>query len=183
MRDLKLATASDSPPAPWCYWVVPDRLLAGCFPGARDAIERAEKLAALEAAGIEAFFNLMEADERDRSGRPFVPYLSAPGTAHAPKMVRHPIRDRDVPSVSGMRETLDALDEALQAGTAVYVHCWGGIGRTGTVIGCLLLRHQLATPETVFDTLTALRTADLHRGARRSPETEAQREFVRAWHG
>ena len=34
-----------------------------------------------------------------------------------------------------------AIDEAMSAGKAVYVHCWGGVGRTGTVVGCWLVRH------------------------------------------
>ena len=31
-----------------------------------------------------------------------------------------------------MQEILDAVDRALAAGRNVYLHCWGGIGRTGT---------------------------------------------------
>lgn len=31
---------------------------------------------------------------------------------------------------------LDAIDARLEAGKSVYVHCWGGIGRTDTVAGC-----------------------------------------------
>lgn len=33
---------------------------------------------------------------------------------------------------------------ALAAGQTVYVHCYGGIGRTGTVVGCWLVRHGLS---------------------------------------
>ena len=36
-----------------------------------------------------------------------------------------------------------AVDDALGEGRTVYVHCWGGIGRTGTVVGCWLVRHGL----------------------------------------
>jgi len=35
-----------------------------------------------------------------------------------------------------MHEILDTIDAALSAKRIVYVHCWGGVGRTGTVIGC-----------------------------------------------
>jgi protein-tyrosine phosphatase len=35
-----------------------------------------------------------------------------------------------------MTTILDAIDESMTAGKPVYVHCWGGMGRTGTVIGC-----------------------------------------------
>ena len=40
-----------------------------------------------------------------------------------------------------MSDILDAIDAALRDGKTVYVHCWGGVGRTGTVIGCWLVRH------------------------------------------
>ena len=47
-------------------------------------------------------------------------------------------------------------------------------------VGCWLIRHGRATPETVLETLAALREG-ADRGHRRSPETPAQREFVRGW--
>jgi len=37
-----------------------------------------------------------------------------------------------------MRTTLVAIYVAMAAGAPVYLHCWGGVGRTGTVAGCLL---------------------------------------------
>ena len=41
-----------------------------------------------------------------------------------------------------MREILDCLDDALRSGRKVYVHCRAGIGRTGTVVGCLLVETR-----------------------------------------
>ena len=40
-----------------------------------------------------------------------------------------------------MLAVLDAIDIALCEGHGVYIHCWGGVGRTGTVVGCWLKRH------------------------------------------
>ena len=56
-----------------------------------------------------------------------------------------------------MTAILDAIDTSLTGGRLVYVHCWGGVGRTGTVVGCWLLRHGLATRDAVLDTLAQLR--------------------------
>ena len=39
------------------------------------------------------------------------------------------------------RQILDLVDDALGRDEPVYVHCFGGIGRTGTVVGCWLVRH------------------------------------------
>jgi hypothetical protein len=76
---------------------------------------------------------------------------------------------------------LDAIDNSVKAGKPAYVHCRGGVGRTGMVIGCWLLRHGLAEPSDVMDVLMRLRKQDRERGDRMSPETTEQRTFVRQW--
>jgi protein-tyrosine phosphatase len=80
-----------------------------------------------------------------------------------------------------MRDVLDTIDQAVNSRKAVYVHCWGDVGRTGTVIGCWLLRHRLAEPSNVLDVLRQLRQPDRQRGHRMSPETPVQQRFVQAW--
>ena len=42
-----------------------------------------------------------------------------------------------------MRATLDAIYDAIGAGETLYLHCWGGVGRTDTVVGCLLCEQGL----------------------------------------
>jgi len=37
--------------------------------------------------------------------------------------------------------SLDAIDKHIQKQRIVYLHCWGGIGRTGVIVGCWLARH------------------------------------------
>jgi protein-tyrosine phosphatase len=56
---------------------------------------------------------------------------------------RMSIMDHDVPEEQMMIDILDTIDQAIAAGHTVYVHCWGGIGRTGTVVGCYLVRHGM----------------------------------------
>ena len=80
-----------------------------------------------------------------------------------------------------MATILDAIGDSLDAGEPTYVHCWGGVGRTGTVIGCWLLRHGLAEPSNVLDVLMRLRQQDQERRYRMSPETEGQQRFVKQW--
>jgi protein-tyrosine phosphatase len=74
---------------------------------------------------------------------------------------------------------LGASDSAREQGLGVYLHCWGGIGRTGTVVGCWLVRHG-ASGSAALDRIAELHGATPD-GARRSPETEAQREAVLGW--
>ena len=46
-----------------------------------------------------------------------------------------------------MTTILDAIDEALDRGDPVYVHCLGGVDRTCTAAGCWLVRHGLTRDE------------------------------------
>ena len=74
---------------------------------------------------------------------------------------------------------LDTIDAALAAGGTVYVHCYAGIGRTGTVVGCYLARHGMRGEEALAE-IARLR-ADISDGWITSPETAAQRDRVREW--
>ena len=80
-----------------------------------------------------------------------------------------------------MTEILDCIDASLADHRPVYVHCWGGVGRTSTVIGCWLLQHGFATRDTVLSTLAQVRKHDAQRGHKMSPETDTQRQFVLNW--
>ena len=136
-------------PYPRSYWVIPGRLLAGVFPGDKDAVAARDKLKALFDAGIRCIVNLMEPDERDYAGAPFVDYgplFEAIAASRGQKIacLRFAVPDLGVPDSDTMRRILDAIDTALAARRPVYVHCWGGIGRTGTVVGCFLVRHGLS---------------------------------------
>jgi hypothetical protein len=167
------------------YWVEPGRLLAGYYPGDSDPVEADYKLQALLECGVSRVFNLMEPDETDHSGRRFAAYQQrlhrlAEQRGAAAACVRFPIKDQSVPSLATMRKILDSLLSALAAGETVYVHCWGGRGRTGTVTGCYL-RRALGLPGA--ETLARLRELTAHNPDAfwPAPEMEGQRAFVQRW--
>jgi len=56
-----------------------------------------------------------------------------------------------------MIRILDQIDRGMEQNPAVYLHCWGGRGRTGTVVGCYLARHGMAVGEAALDLLGELR--------------------------
>ena len=171
-----------TPPTSSSYWVVPSRLLAGVYPGDPDPDEHQAKVQALLDAGIRTFINLMQEDETNYAGEPFVPYQDlAEQLRPEVRCCRHAIRDLSAPTPVLMTAILDAIDASLAAGSPCYAHCWGGVGRTGTVIGCWLLRHGHATPGNVLDVLMGLRKQDRERRYRMSPESAEQQRFVKRW--
>lgn len=168
-----------------CYWVIPDKMLAGVYPGAKDSREEKSRMEDLLDCGIRHIVNLMEDDERDHSGNLFSLYQNtfrqiAQCRGIDASWVRFPIRDVSIPSIDEMKFILDDIDGALGDGRPVYVHCWGGKGRTGTTVGCYLIRHGLAAPDDVLDTIKALRRND-PRSHEPSPETRQQCDFVCRW--
>lgn len=181
-KTYPLASPDSIPPTSASYWVVPGLLLAGAYSGDTDPDEHRAVVQALLDVGIRLFVSLMEEQESNLWGQPFVPYdLLVRESCPEGICCRHAIRDLSVPTVAQMTEILDAIDESLAAGKPTYVHCLGGIGRTGTVIGCWLLRHGLATPDNFIRVLDALRQQDRVRRHRVSPETSAQQRFVKQW--
>ena len=167
------------------YWVIPGMFLAGCYPGSEDAVQAERKLKAMVEHGIRHVINLMEPREVNWSRKPFAPYeqaIKAIGTSIGVEVlcVRMPIEDLSVPSEEEMKEILDHVDGALRSRRPVYVHCRGGIGRTGTVVGCFLARHGLAAGRAVLQLIRELRRRSRDRNVD-SPETRCQRDMVVHW--
>ena len=95
---------------------------------------------------------------------------------------QHPIADGHVPrSREEMARILDAIDEALGDGRTAYLHCWGGVGRTGTVVGCWLVRHGRTGDEALAQIAEWWQGVEKAYRQLRSPETPQQHAYVRDW--
>ena len=157
------------------WWVIPGRLLATEYPAAKTAQETAAKLAVLRAAGITSFVDLTEAGEPTWGGEPMRPYVGDlyDGAAYR----RCPIPDTGVIDDDGYDEILAHIRAELDAGQVVLAHCWGGKGRTGTVIGCWLIDQEgLGFPE-VLQRLQQLREGT-RKAHHRVPDTAEQAEVL-----
>lgn len=178
-EDTARPDASDRP-QPNSYWVIPGRFAAGEYPGARDPREAARKLRTLLAAGIDHFVDLTEPHE-------LVPYaeIAADEGRRLSRQFEHerrPIADLGVPgSPAGMAAILDAIDGALKDGRTVYLHCWGGVGRTGTVVGCWLVRHGRTGDEALQQLGEWWQGVEKVDRKPQSPETQKQFRYVREW--
>jgi protein-tyrosine phosphatase len=161
------------------YWVEESSLLAGEYPGGYDLETTRRRMDAFLEAGVDTFINLTESDELP----PYEDILKEEAKLYDVDVSHQciPIRDFSVPSSETMTTILNAIDKAIKDGRCVYVHCWGGVGRTGMAVGCYLVRHGMPNGQALakVDQLYKTRPADfLHP---RSPETDAQVEFVRNW--
>ena len=172
-------TIHPDPPIPESYWVQPGQLLAGAYPilvGTAEQTMR-QRVRRFLAVGMTAFVDLTEAHECV----PYFPFLMAGVSERMcpPVYQRLPIRNWDVPTPPMMMRILDVIDTAVAEGQSVYVHCAGGIGRTGTVVGCYLVRHGMPG-EAALAEIMRLRQV-MPNGGDLSPRREPQRQMVRTW--
>ena len=167
------------------YWIVPGKLLAGGYPGSEDPMEEERNLKGLIEAGIRHVISLMEPREYDRPDDPFAPYVDhmesiAKNMKISVTFDQISIKDFSVPTERQMVRILNQIDMCIKYDKPVYVHCWGGKGRTGTVVGCYLVRNRLAAGSDVIDMIKEIRknTEDFSDS---SPETREQINMVINW--
>lgn len=161
------------------YTILTGQLFAGEFPGHIHPSTAIKRLSSLVQEGVRTFIDLTP------TGDPLEPYEHlldevAPGLSY----FRHPIPDMDIPeSPEVMRGILDRIRTEIAAGHPCYFHCWGGIGRTGTVAGCWF-REQGLGPDEALATVQDLYST-LPKSKRpmtpTSPQTRPQFDYVRNW--
>ena len=187
---------------PFSYWVEGNMLAAGEYPGNQYSFNPATTLATLAHqfvamkryglgvnnfaswkisklldAGITTFIDLTMDRERPR----YEPMLHRERRRRGKRTeyYRFPIIDRNIPETHVMNNILDLIDQKISDGESVYVHCFRGLGRTGIVVACYLIRKGMSNEE-------ALKyIPNLRKGVagdfRASPETDIQRQFVLNW--
>jgi atypical dual specificity phosphatase len=83
-----------------------------------------------------------------------------------------PVADFTPPSAAQLQVGVEAMCEAVDAGERVAVHCGGGLGRTGTLMACYLVRRGASAEEAI---------AQVRRARPGSIETRAQEAAVHAF--
>ena len=143
------------------------RLGLGCCPGHRLtppplSVVRApgslkDDLKLIAAWKPHAMLSLMEEDELERVGAP-VHVLAAELKAHGVDWRHLPICDMGAPDERFESVWVDLwprLDRELQGGARVFIHCYAGLGRTGTVAALILMQFGTSAR----DALQAVRAA------------------------
>jgi len=152
--------------------------LAGEHPAELNEEATKARLSALLAAGIRTFVDLTE--EQEMKGYHGVLRSVAEDRQIDITFLRIPIPDGRVPSVWTLRCILDVIDGSVTDENPVFVHCFAGRGRTGTVVGCYLKRHGLARQQDVVAKIAELRRL-MPIGHESSPHTHEQVRMVENW--
>jgi protein-tyrosine phosphatase len=159
---------------------LPGRLGLTFLPGKRGASIRypghvydrdtAEDLAAIHAAGVRRLVLLVDDDELARWGDARIIEL---GRAAGIEVRRYPMRDgTPPPSHEVMDEILADIDSGRAIGD-VAVACMGGVGRSGTVAACALVRGGRSAREAIERVRVVRHPAAV--------ETASQQDFVHSW--
>ena len=154
------------------YWLWAGHVLAGEHPAKEGEEQLSEKLQLFALAGITHFIDLTSPAD------PVKTYQPLGGAVR----INHPITDFGVPSPLQMQGILQSIQSALSQGGKVYVHCKGGIGRTGTVAATWLTEQGLDDEQALALLLQKWQAMDKRFEEPHTPETQAQRACVRTWH-
>jgi protein-tyrosine phosphatase len=151
------------------YWLNeswPGRLAVG--PRPRGGEWLGEDVVAWKRAHIDSVLSLLTPDEeRDLDLGNEATEVRAQGMSFA----SFPIPDREIPrSEAKLAEVLENAIEDLSAGKNLLVHCRQGIGRSGLVAACLLVKKGM-TPGAAVESVSAARGIPV-------PETSEQRDWI-----
>ena len=151
---------------------VMDRVYAGEYPIEYDDKKSTEKIKQFEKFGITHYIDLTEEGEH-------LPYANM--LESDVKHIRFPIKDMSAPhNIESVKELTSRINEILHErdSNKVYIHCWGGVGRTGMIVGCLLSEQCGFDFEKTMDALT-LAYSDCPKSAyQETPESNEQRLFI-----
>ncbi len=168
------------PPVPFqnAYWVVPGQLLAGEYPDELEEHGTRQKILRMLQMGVNVFVDLTNPGDVWASYHQILKDEAADLGVQV-EIHEHRIEDYGVPQPLEMKSILDEIDQAVADEKIVYVHCLAGLGRTGTVVGCYLVRHGLES-ETALRKLTELRRSTL-KAHLPSPEHPRQEMMILEW--
>jgi len=147
-----------SGPTPESNWVVKGKLIAGAFPGFTEDDKNEESLTHILNSGVTTFVCLQKEFDPDISEeawrknyglRPYLKdvekmiqskerYPKLATTIEKAAFVHEKIRDCDVTDDATTLRLAKKLVKAIYDGEVIYLHCWGGHGRTGIIV-CIML--------------------------------------------
>jgi protein-tyrosine phosphatase len=127
-----------------------------------------DEMANWKRAGIDTVLSLLTPDEeRDLD----LQEEAIQAKSHGMEFDSLPIPDRQIPrSEAKLAEVLERITRGLEAGKNVVVHCRQGIGRSGLVATCLLVKKGIS-PGAAVEMVSGARGEPV-------PETSEQRDWI-----
>jgi atypical dual specificity phosphatase len=114
-------------PASKIKWLIPGKLAKASTPDDADLMN-------WKSEGITSVVNLLETSFED--------VLRAEKNAGF-KVLHSPVDDFGAPELEQLKEVVSFINKDVSAGGKVLVHCFAGIGRTGTVLIAYLLNKGM----------------------------------------
>lgn len=151
---------------------VTKNIYAGEYPRNKDEDSSYVKIKQFESFCITHFVDLTEAGEL----QPYEHLLY-----NGAKRLRFPIKDESIPqSTESVRGLIAKITKAIKGNpkAKVYIHCWGGVGRTGLIVGCLLGELYRHSYDETLKKLEELFSACPKSARRHTPETAEQHQFI-----
>jgi hypothetical protein len=187
--------STHSGPTPYSNWVIPGHLIAGGFPAScTDDALTTNLLTAILQAGTTTFvclqseFDLNTPESAWRNKQGLRVYLNdCSKLMSRNKNIKQKKVDflhlkiddgRTAPDAAIDSLAIDCCERLLR-GEVMYIHCWGGHGRTGTLISLILSKLYGLNAEEAMQYTQASHDARVYPQGVPSPHTSPQRAQVR----
>jgi protein-tyrosine phosphatase len=105
------------------------------------------KITSILKAGVYSFICLQEYWELRSLCRPYVHLAQKVGGTRELEFFHCPIPDQSITILERLEAAVATIMDLLLAGSCVYLHSWGGNGRTGTVACAFLVKAYGMTVE------------------------------------
>lgn len=148
------------------------RLLLSPHPASLRGLTPAQAIAVYKSLGVVTLVSLVTETELFKLG---LTHLSAMCQHHGIDWQHAPVLDQHAPNSAfetWWHEQHPALLASLRDGHTLAFHCWGGLGRTGTVAARLLMAHELMGAAAAMDAVRRARPGAI--------ETAAQSDYLLA---
>src|SRR5438105_7412953 len=131
--DIEIKVDTRVAPTSTSNWLT-ENILVGAYPGSNDEIEHKMLINNILGSSINIFISLQEVEESKR----FRDYKTEIKSDNI-KFINYPIVDRGTIPVEQIQIIVKDIDTLSNNGNIIYLHCYGGHGRSGLIATSYLM--------------------------------------------